>query len=534
MSLNQLLAGIKPKTSFEDDNEQVDAPEETGAEETGTDTEETGDEGESEGDDADAGEGEDDTSGEDETDESDDVVESDETDADDAGEDEGESEVGTGEIEPEDADATVPVYESIPTDDETKEIVEMNSSMEAFETELDESDDIEERIVNLNRIQEVTNDSLDNGGLNQDGARLLKITLELIANPQTTSVTTPSVESFGGTHQRRVSTEASGKGIGEIIKSAVVAAGKFLMDLFRRGKAAFLSIFDSKKAIDTKVAKIEKMAGEFKGSPKDVSLSPNEAKVLSVDGKVESGEALVNQYSSFVEQAKKLTSDKEPFNYIKSVTSLKIDTSSDEAFKKSYDSAVKLLNHFPVNSEFGKDVSSEHKEYSDKGFVVKSTGDMFGASELIACSLRGESNGAKEAGMQFIRKNSTKVAETKSIKGISAQGSLKVVAVAKEVNDIIDQAKSNGESLDGVMKDLQTFIKVLEESSSKADTLGSDSKKELKELIAALRKILTSMTVQHLSTSTNIVNATNVMLKVCNASMKDVSEDKTSEDKAVA
>lgn len=534
MSLKHILSGMnKPVASMEADepelkDDAVEVEETTEAEETETEGEEAG-EGEEADEEETADEVEvpaeevaedveasDDTAeGELEADDTTEVVE--ETD---------ESEVGTDEVEPEDADGTIPVYESIPSDPESAEIIEMNSSMEAYEESLDDSDELEYRIEKMNELHDKTNESIDAGGLNKDGCAILKIALHLVTDKATTEVITPSVESFGGTYQRRASTEASAKGIAELIKSAAKSAYKFLMDLFKRSKDALQGVFSARKDIENKINRIVKKADGFKGKVNKLKLSSSEAAALAVDGKVAGGTELMNQYIAFVNEAKGYVTDSAPFDFAKKVGAIKVNTASDAEFHKSYEEAVKLLATFPVNSSISESVGNEYKEQVEAGLTVTKSKPLFENTHYVAAKLTDPSKGSKSAGMQFIRPKKEEMKDGAEIDGIPADVVSKFSTVSVSIFAIMDVAETNAKKTDAAIKEIGAVLKSLEQAAAKSEGLSKDAQTELKELTAAIRKVLISVTVQYVSTSRMVVNVTNKLLSVANKSLAGKAEEK--------
>lgn len=497
--------------------------EETGEEESGE--EESGDEsGEESGEEEADEEAEGEEAGEAEV----------ETDGEAEGEAEGEEEsvVGTDNVEEGDLDETVPVYESVPVDSDSAEIIEMNSSMESYEVAIDDSDDIESRIDALDQLHTGAVNSLDNGGINQDGAVILKIAISTITDKDSASALTPSVESFGGTFQRRASTEASIKGMGEMIKSAARSAGKFIMDLLRRAKEALVGMFNNRKGMEMKTERVMADAKGFKGKEKAVKLTSSDAKILTNGGKILGGAELMNQYIGFLKLATKLVDDVAPFQFVKEITAAKIETGSDEAFKKSYDDLVAIMAKFPVNAAFDKVVTTEYKELLDAGLTVKSTAPLFDATDLIIAHVSGEPAGAAQAGKQFVRAKKGDSQDAVEIKGFSADVVLKLAETSPLAYNILDKAKAKADTIDAMIKDVGAMVKRLESAADKTDTLSKSAQGELKELATALRKILVSMTVQIITVAKITTSTTNVILKVCNTSLKGTSAKEDAADEA--
>jgi len=540
MSLSMILSGIKkPVASMEAEDanaedvaEQVESTEEVGEEEAaeGEDAgEEEAGEGEEEGDDAGEEAGEEEAT-DDAGEEEEEADESTGEEEEEAGEE--ESTVGTADVEEGDLDETVPVYESIPVDSDSAEIIEMNSSMESYELALDDSDDLESRIDTLDQLHTGASNSLDNGGLNQDAAVVLKIAITAITDKASTDTLTPSVESFGGTFQRRASTEASIKGMGEMIKSAARSAGKFIMDLLRRAKEALVGMFNNRKGMEMKTERVMEDAKGFKGKESAVKLTSSDAKILTNGGKILGGAELMNQYIGFLKLATKLVDDVAPFQFVKEITGAKIDTSSDEAFKKSYDALTSILSKFPVNAAFDKVVTTEYKELLDAGLTVKSTAPLFDATDLIIAHVAGEATGAAQAGKQFVRAKKGDSLDAVEIKGFSADAVLKLAETSPLAYAILDNAKAKADTIDAMIKDVGAMIKRLESAADKTDTLGKSAQGELKELATALRKVLVSMTVQIITVAKITTSTTNVILKVCNTSLKGTSAKDDAADEA--
>lgn len=517
----------KPVSSLEADEPELkddDVVEGAEGEDEGTDegeNEDAGsDDGESEGDDAEEDETEEvdvDTA----DDAEDDVADDAEDDV--ADDDEVVAEPSEDDVEEED-EGTVPVYESIPTDPESAEIMEMNESMEAYEQAVNDSDELEYRIDIMDELHEKTVASADAGGLDKPGAAILKIAVTLLTDQKTTEVITPSLESFGGTHQRTVSTEAAGKGIGELIKSAAKSAYKFLMDLFKRAVNSLKGIFDTRKDIENKINSVVKKASSHKGKINKLKLSSSETTALTVDGKVAGGTELMNTYIAFINESKGYVTDMAPFEFVKRLGSLKVNTASDAEFTKSYEEAAKLLAEFPVNSLIGTNAGTDNKELTDAGLTVTKSKPMFENTHYLAAKLTDPGKGSKAAGKQFIRPIKEEVKDNAEIDGIPADVIAKFSTVSVSIFAIMDVAETNAKKIDAAIKDVSKVLKSLENAASKSEGLSSEKQVELKELTSAIRKVLISVTVQYTTTSRMVVNVTNKLLGVSKKSLAGKEE----------
>lgn len=207
---------------------------------------------------------------------------------------------------------------------------------------------------------EIAKDASENGGLSDDGARILTVAVEAAYERVGLGGYSyiPALESFSGKHTRvgatTVAMEDIGSKIKGIAKTIAEGAKKFLEFMSNFVK----SIFTATGRMESRAKKIQEAAKSFKGNGSSELNSPALAKKLavgtSVPTNISQGMKLINQFvveatsNLHAEKTSKLLNGIE--SYYKATNSAQKDAASESVTKmydeieKDFDAVLEILN----------------------------------------------------------------------------------------------------------------------------------------------------------------------------------------------